>query len=185
MKRVLSLVVMLSVMFLGVSNVDAMTPTFTNGIRYSRGVKNTCYYISPSASGYASLINIAASQWANMSNNIVNTPVSSSYATHIDFYSANPSNNSILNSIINAYTTIWDANGAQLFFNGTSNYFYAEIVINNQNYIDSSTIAHEMGHAYGLDHTSNKYSIMYTPKNDRLVSTPQSVDNDTINYLYP
>lgn len=52
MKRILSLVVILSVMFLEISNVDAMTPTFTNGIRYSRGVKNTCYYISPSSSGY-------------------------------------------------------------------------------------------------------------------------------------
>lgn len=185
MKKTLSLVVVLAGMFFGTIKVDAMTPTFLYGIKFSRGVNNTCYYVSSSASGYTSLINTAASQWANMSNNIVNNPVSSNYGTHIDFYSSNPSNNTNLTSNTNAYTTIWDANGVQLSFNGTSNYFYTEIVINNANYIDSSTIAHEMGHAYGLDHTSNTYSIMYTPKSNRLVSTPQSVDNDTINYLYP
>ena len=42
-----------------------------------------------------------------------------------------------------------------------------------------------MGHAYGLDHNNSVYSIMYGTNVGRMVTTPQSVDNDTVNYLYP
>ena len=187
MKKILSFVVILTVMFFGISNVSAMTPTYTHAIRFSRGVKNTCYYISPSASGYTSLINTAATKWASLYNMIKNTPVSTNYATHIDFYAYSPTTDPQhhLNSNINAYTTIWSANGVQMSFDSTQNYFYTEIVINNTKNIGSDTIAHEMGHAYGLDHNNSVYSIMYGTNVGRMVTTPQSVDNDTVNYLYP
>jgi len=41
-----------------------------------------------------------------------------------------------------------------------------------------------MGHAFGLAHTENDYSIMYPSANYTKVSTVQQCDHDTINYLY-
>lgn len=187
MKKLNGIILILFIMFFGIIDVSAFSKTYVHEIRFSRGVKNTCYYIDSSASAYTWMINTAAQQWASMPNNIVNTPVSSNYATHIDIYSSSPSLDTDLNNTVLAYTTLWSATGEQMAPWSYDNYFYTEIVINNSHSeVDSSTLAHEFGHAYGLDeHSYDRYSIMYPVKNYMMVTTPQETDNETINYLYP
>lgn len=179
------------IFLLGMDGVSAMTPTWPNNAKFSRGVGNTCYWISGSASGYTSSINVAADIWEynGWANPIYLTVVSSNYATHIDFYSSTPSSDSVLNSNVLGYTTFWSSVGTLVSPKGIGpsvNYFYTEIIMNNtlSGSYDSKIIMHEMGHAFGLAHTGNQYSIMYPYANGMLVSTVQKVDVDTINYLY-
>lgn len=44
--------------------------------------------------------------------------------------------------------------------------------------------AHELGHALGLDHVTDKYQVMCTSANGRAVSVPGDDDIDGANYLY-
>lgn len=188
MKKAISCLILFFIVMSISSSVFAMTPTYLHEIRYSRGVGNTCYYVDSSASTFVSTINSAANNWVHTgygANPIYMTPVSSSHLTHMDIYASYLGSNY---SNTNAYTTIWSSSATQLAFNGTSNYFYAEIMLNrnnmNSNTENISTLIHEMGHCFGLDHTSNQYSIMYSPKSNRKVDRVQQCDNDTINYLY-
>ena len=83
------------------SSVFAMTPTYANDAKFTRGVGNCCYYVDSSASGYTSAINDAAYNWENTGfgwNPIYMHAVASNYATHIDFYGATPSTDSYLTS---------------------------------------------------------------------------------------
>lgn len=187
LKKVIFLMVFLVVIGMS-SSVFAMTPTYTYEIRYSRGVGNTCYYVDSTASTYVSSINTAANRWVHTNygdNPIYMTAVSSTKATHMDIYASKLSSDY---SNTNAYTTIWSSSAEQMSFDDKSNYYYAEIMINKNNMTSStentSTIVHEMGHCFGLDHSSSKYSIMYGTKSERKVTTVQQCDNDTINYLY-
>lgn len=45
-------------------------------------------------------------------------------------------------------------------------------------------IIHEMGHAFGLAHNSNPYSIMYPYDEGHMVNTVQQVDVNDLNALY-
>ncbi|CAG7645004.1 hypothetical protein PAESOLCIP111_04855 [Paenibacillus solanacearum] len=50
---------------------------------------------------------------------------------------------------------------------------------------NKSTISHELGHAFGLDHTNDPATIMYTYGNpSRTVTTPQADDINGVNNLY-
>lgn len=55
----------------------------------------------------------------------------------------------------------------------------------NRGIISSGTIAHEIGHAFGLSHRiSNEYSIMCQLKYDRKVENVQQTDIKTFNHIY-
>lgn len=173
-------------------SIFAMTPTYTNDAKFTRGVSNCCYYIDSTASSYTSNVNSAANNWVDTGygwNPIYMTAVSSNYATHMDFYGRTPSSDTYLNSSVLGYTSFWNTDGT-LVANKTSeptyNYFYTEIVFNTSasNSYDIRTAKHEMGHAFGLDHTENSYSIMFPNINYTYVTTVQQCDHDTINYLY-
>lgn len=174
------------------SAVFAMTPTYTNNAKFNRGVGNCCYYVDSSASGYTSSINSAAYNWENTGygwNPIYMTAVSSNYATHMDFYSATPSTDTYLSSGLAGYTTFWNSNGtlvASKTSYPTYDYFYTEIILNTGSSAsyDYRTTKHEMGHAFGLAHYTNHYSIMYPSISGMYVTTVQQTDHDTINYLY-
>jgi len=173
-------------------SIFAMTPTHTNNAKFTRGVGNCCYYIDGTASGYSNQINSAANNWVDTGfgwNPIYMTGVSSNYATHMDFYSRNPGSDTNLNGNVLGYTTFWNTDGTLVARRGaepTYNYFYTEIVFNtSESYSYNYKVAkHEMGHAFGLAHTENDYSIMYPSANYTKVSTVQQCDHDTINYLY-
>ncbi len=173
------------------SSVQAKTPHWPNNAKFTRGVKNTCYWVSSGARSYTSKINAAAKSWAILDNNIKNTAVASNKGTHIDFYAVQQNSDSALNSNTYAYTSFWDSNGVLVSAKGigpSKNYFFTEIVINQNNSsgITQGIIGHEMGHAYGLAHTIDQYtSIMWPYGNTMKVSTPQYQDNLAIRLLYP
>ena len=174
------------------SSVFAMTPTYTNDAKFTRGVGNCCYYIDTSASSYTSSVSDAAYNWENTGygwNPIYMTAVASNYATHMDFYGRTAAQDSYLTISTAAYTTFWNSNSTQVCSNSddpTYNYFYTEIIFNKSS-TDSANFKvakHEMGHAFGLAHYANHYSIMYPSLDGMYVSTVQQTDHDTINYLY-
>lgn len=173
-------------------SIFAMTPTNPNNAKFTRGVGNCCYYIDGTASGYTAQVNSAANNWENTGygwNPIYMTGVSSNYATHMDFYSRTPSSDTNLNGNVLGYTTFWNTDGtlvARRTAAPTYNYFYTEVVFNSSaSYsYDYKVAKHEMGHAFGLAHTENDYSIMYPSANYTRVTTVQQCDHDTINYLY-
>lgn len=172
------------------SNCFAMTSTFPNNAKYSRGVSNTCYYVSSSASGYTSQISQAAHNWVVTGygwNPIQMTAVSSNKGTHMDIYASDFRNVTNISDNTNAYTTFWTSSSqlvSQPQLDPTYNYFYTEIHINTyRTTMNVPTLIHEMGHCFGLAHSTSEYSIMY-PYSSRLVTTVQKDDHDTINYLY-
>lgn len=185
-KKMLVAIILLFVLFFmsAYSNVYAvMSPTYPHEIKYSRGVSNVCYVVSSSASAYTSYINSAANGWVHTyygDNPIYMTAVSSTVGSHMDIYA------SYLSSTYNGVygiTTIWDYYSNGLYFDGTEDYWYAEIMLNKNLTQSTKVLTHEMGHCFGLDDNLNKDSIMYYSDGGN-VSTVQSCDNETINYLY-
>ena len=113
-------------------SVFAMTPTYENDAKFTRGVGNCCYYIDGTASGYSSNIVSAANNWEDTGygwNPIYMTAVSSNYATHMDFYSRTSSQDVNLTGNVLGYTTYWNTDGtlvARRTHAPTYNYFYTD-----------------------------------------------------------
>ena len=186
----ISLVLLVFVLCTSSSAFAAMTPT--TGHKFSRGVGNCCYYIDSTAYGYESQIVDAANNWENTGygwNPIYMTAVASNYATHMDFYGRTSSTDSFINRKVVAYTSCWYTDGTLVAPRGDEpddDYFYTEIAFNldrSESY-DYRTAKHEMGHAFGLSHTTNEYSILYPNLIEMEVSTVQECDHNAINYLY-
>ena len=186
MKRFkLSLALIVTVfLFAWMPNIKAYDPEnqIKFNYKYNRSLNNTCYWISGSASGFTSSINNAAYDWAHLKNPIVMTPVSSSYATHMDFY-GKPSS-FWPNAGIVGETRFFTSNGSSISPN-SGNWFYTDIYLNTtSSYNVQGTTAHEMGHAFGLAHwNSNPNSIMCQAKK-RTVQTVQAIDNQHLNEKY-
>lgn len=86
-----------------------------------------------------------------------------------------------------AYAGFWDINENRVSAAGygpSVDYFYTEVKMNTAFDTETMTIIHEMGHCFGLAHSSDHYSIMYPYKDGTYVTTVQQADHDTINYLY-
>lgn len=193
MKIKLKRIVFISFMLLlTVTNALAMTPTWPNNARFTRGVRNTTYYIAPSARPYAANVRTAARNWVytGITNPIEMQEVSSTYATHMDVYAKTKRQDKNLDQFTAAYVSFWDSKGNAIAINGNAprhNYFYTEIIINKEHFpaaYRTPIMIHEMGHCFGLSHSNSPYSIMYPHYNSTRVSKVQKVDNDTILYLY-
>lgn len=182
----------LAILFVLLMSTKASAYVLIGG-RFTRGVGNTCYYVDSTASSYTSRINAAANNWVHTehgANPIYMTAVSSSHGTHIDLYGK--------------YDSFWGNTGRILgetkMFNSAAqditsqtaytNWVYAEIYL-NRNLLNTSTdntqgtIAHEMGHCFGLnENNGNIYSIMCQTGAGRAVYQVGADDNNGINAIY-
>ncbi|MDC3418680.1 matrixin family metalloprotease [Aquibacillus salsiterrae] len=70
------------------------------------------------------------------------------------------------------------------------NWGWTKVRLNGANYdinsywVQKATIAHEMGHAMGLDHVGNTYAIMYSSADKANVNKAGVDDLNGINHLY-
>ncbi len=187
MKKFVCTIFICVVAFWGMVNVKAID--YANQIKfnyaYSRAISNTCYWIHSSASGFTPYINAAAADWASKSNPLNMTAVSSSYATHIDFYGKS---NEFLGNDGTLGATYHYKNGGAYIHPNNGSWFYADIYLNldtSQYNSVQGTCAHEIGHALGLAHWNiNPYSIM-AQTTYRLVNTVQASDIKHLNEIYP
>lgn len=184
MKRISCFFFICFIVFFGIVNVKAANTQ--NQIKfnytYSRPITNTCYWIDSSASMFTSHINAAAKDWTHYDSPLNMTAVSSSYATHMDFYGKT---NEFLGNDGTIGATYHYKNGGAYIDPDVGNWFYTDIYLNLRgDYNIQGTTAHEMGHALGLAHwNSNPYSIM-AQSNNRLVETVQPIDNQHLNEKY-
>jgi hypothetical protein len=148
------------------------------------------YWIDSSASGESSRINSSMSAWVNTSH-IRSTPIYFRSTTNrpssvIDIYKGDyyPKSFSVLGE-----TKFYNSGGSEI--NPSNNYSWTKIQLNAPNFDSlssfdkSGTIAHEMGHAFGLAHNQyEKDSIMCQLGKGRYVNTPDIGSLYGINALY-
>lgn len=161
------------------------------GGKLSRGVSKMCYYVDSTASKYTSYINTGINRWTNSgfspSNFIKMTAVSSNYATDVDYYADAKDEFDFKNCL--AETTYWSSSGMN--GSGIAPYYYAEIRINNDEFPDITTyekygtMAHEFGHALGLDENDDDPSkIMCQLAYGRTVNTVSSEEYAKVVDIY-
>lgn len=187
-KRILVLV-LLNCIVLGAGNNLFASSLFLGG-KLERGVGEMYYYVDSSAAGYTTLINNAVNNWIDTGygwNPIYMYPVASNYATDVDFYARYGDE---ISSNVLAQTSFYD------IYEGpvspyTSNWFFAKVEINAptinkySSTAQQGTIAHEIGHAFGLNHQNdNVNSIMCQTGYGRVAQTVDQVSHNAINTLY-
>ena len=180
----------LAMLMVTISPIYSATPTFEG--KYVNGVSNCTIYIDySSGAGYWESYYVnAANNWESpgWSNPINLTFVSSNYGSKIDFILDEGSLWSDVGYVVFA-ETIFYYNGMEFNPNySSSNWSFVEIYINDYEFRQTSfsnedalsTVIHEMGHAFGLAHSSNNYSIMYDDHSARRVYRVQKEDNDAV-----
>ncbi len=60
MKKFYLFVIIMILFLFNATVVSAATPTFPNNAKFTRGVKNTCYYVDSTANSYLKYIKPAA-----------------------------------------------------------------------------------------------------------------------------
>ncbi len=167
----------------------ATVPTL--GGYLSRGVDSMCYYVDSSAEKYVSYINKGINRWTNSgyspSDFINMTAVSSNYATDVDYY-AKAHNDCVIKDAL-AETFFFNSSAQEVY--SSKPYYFAEITINNDTYVDLTsfqkigTAAHELGHAFGLSENNNNTNmIMCQLGSGRTVNTVNSAEYAKVVDIY-
>ncbi len=188
-KKIFALILVIS-LTLGLNqNVFADEPLFI-GCKLQRGVSNMYYYVDSSAEGYTYLINNAVDNWVDTGygwNPIYMSPVASNYATDVDFYARFGDE---LEATTIAKTSFYDINEGRVSAS-ESDWFFAKIEINVKvintlrEEVQQGTIAHELGHAFGLEHQNkNINSIMCQFSCGRKMHRVDEISHNAINTLY-
>lgn len=163
-----------------------------NGVTYRK------YFIASNISQFTTNIESAFYDWNNSTGSpSTKTPIWFSKTTqsalsvidfHRDYEISDPPGSRIF-----GYTRFYSSNSIQL--NPTTSYwYYARIDLDSTNLntlgtvqgrTKKSVIAHEIGHAMGLDeNNTNPYSIMCQMGSNRKVDRAQYIDLNQINILY-
>lgn len=192
-KKVIIFAVIMAIFIFSDVVFAAYVPTF--GGKLTRGISRVSYYIDyNSGTGYYEYLIINAEHnwekpgWKSPVNMIA---ASSKKGTMLDIYTEHtPFFNNDSNVL--GQTMFYDYKGIEM--DPSKNYTFTRVYINddsnhNRNAKDiQGTIAHEMGHAFGLKHPNtnnldNKNSIMGQTW-FRTVQTVQRADTDALNRLY-
>ncbi|TCP60822.1 matrixin family metalloprotease [Baia soyae] len=158
----------------------------TNGVG-NWGKNRQYYYLHDSANQYKPLIKNAWNTWVN-SSSILSTPISFRESTNkkasvVEFFSINnPSKKYAGMTYFYRYKEEVEPE--------KSNWGWTEIELNQAElkYIGETdqqgTIAHEIGHAMGLAHNGNEFSVMCQFAYGRKTSRPLLDDYKGINAIY-
>ena len=151
-------------------------PTFGD-YRYTISPKNIKYYSYCSTKQNVQ-IGIGAAAWNKNEVSHISKASTASVA-NMFFYSVKFSNENVLASTTHYIRGSW---GGKINGNWTKTKINID---NDRGTISSDTIAHEIGHAYGLSHRiTNPYSIMCQLKYGRKVDTVQYTDLETLRHIY-
>jgi hypothetical protein len=153
------------------------------------GVKGY-YYIDSSAKKYKSIIDKAINNWNNAKNSPVNfKPTTVKEKADIEFYYTDFAPWKVKDFI--AADTLYYKSGKEVH-PYEQNWSWAKIRLDKGNFdgwflpLDDfqkqATVTHEIGHAMGLAHYGNQYSIMH--QGDKKINTPDADSVKGINYLY-
>lgn len=188
-KIILGLIVLssLSFSFVYPSQVEAYSKPPTLGTKLQNGIRNVYYYITPSANSYSSKIKNAVHNWmyTGWDNPLYMYQYGSNYGTNMDFYAKTFTNPGTAGAT-SFYNNRDIGLTASQMRNGSSRHYWAKIELNhswkNNSFFDMM-IRHEMGHGFGMDHSGDKYSLMY-PNTSVKVKSVQRGDSDKLIDLY-
>ena len=178
-----------------ISVFAATTPRFNNNYYLAEGVGHIDYYITPSASGYTSLINNAANNWVYTGfgvNPIYMYQTSNSNVSNMDIYNADSYEAYMTANSIDGMTVFVDVRtSGHVEVDPTQSFWdYGRIYL-NQNFfngysdtVKQGVIAHEMGHVMALDHNTTTQDSLMWPYTDTRQHTVRKVDHDGINAIY-
>ena len=194
-KRAASLVtvILLSFFLTTFANADAnrIGDYVLNGGVGNWGYTNRYYFITSSASSYEAKINAAMDSW-------IYTTARLGVSTSISWLRTYTQSVSVMDIYYGSYfgPTVLGATSFWIYSTQinprTSNWGWGKIQLNQDGFSllsdndKQGTIAHEMGHVFGLDETNNDvYSIMCQKGAGRLVYEPQVGDLRPIQQMYP
>lgn len=146
--------------------------------KYINGVSSINYYLSADYNWYGQQVPVdGMNRWQYNSSYIRFNRQYNNYGTKLDWYISY--NGTYGNYGTLGHTEFWGSN--ETMISPSYNWYYAKIFLNSDTNLTAlrgydavvGTASHEVGHALGLDHTSNAYEVM-SQSSIRKVQTPTS-----------
>jgi len=186
---IFNLIAVLGILLFPSKVLAADTPII--GGKLDRHVKRVSTYIGTGATSFQVLVKRAADNWSNpgWTSNVGFAYAPNSQGTMLDIYCF-PKADFGGSTVIDALTYWHRSDGSMVPWPSSGTYRYS-IIRGNTDALNKLTIdqrtavfAHEMGHAFGLDHNSSTSSIMYSESKLRSIKVQKS-DTNPVNRLYP